>query len=180
MKASLLSVAAASLALVFSTAHADPTVMSGVYGQYGRTASDTNVGTFGITAPIDWKSSLWGTSVGAYWDLGYSRLPSGIDNNDTTHLLSLKPAFRFRFANGASPWFADAGIGATYTNARYRTADKEFSTRFNFASHIGAGYSFGQRREHELVLRVEHTSNASIKKPNPGENFVQLRYGYTF
>ena len=31
-----------------------------------------------------------------------------------------------------------------------------------------------------VILRVEHTSNASIKKPNPGENFVQLRYGYTF
>jgi hypothetical protein len=31
-------------------------------------------------------------------------------------------------------------------------------------------------RQRELVLRVEHFSNAGIKHPNPGENYVQLRY----
>jgi len=28
------------------------------------------------------------------------------------------------------------------------------------------------------MLRVQHISNARIKRPNPGGNFVQLRYAY--
>ena len=45
---------------------------------------------------------------------------------------------------------------------------------------MGGGRNFGARQEHELVLRVEHFSNAGIKHPNPGENFAQLRYTYRF
>jgi lipid A 3-O-deacylase len=38
----------------------------------------------------------------------------------------------------------------------------------------------GQQRQHELQLRLEHVSNAGIKEPNPGANFVQLRYALHF
>jgi lipid A 3-O-deacylase len=31
-----------------------------------------------------------------------------------------------------------------------------------------------------VSVRVQHVSNASIKKPNPGANFVRLRYLYRF
>lgn len=30
------------------------------------------------------------------------------------------------------------------------------------------------------ALRLQHFSNASIRHPNPGENFVQLRYARRF
>ena len=33
---------------------------------------------------------------------------------------------------------------------------------------------------HELALRVQHYSNAGIRHPNPGENFVQLRGSFAF
>jgi hypothetical protein len=29
-------------------------------------------------------------------------------------------------------------------------------------------------------LRLSHVSNAGIKEPNPGENFLQLRYARSF
>jgi len=29
-------------------------------------------------------------------------------------------------------------------------------------------------------LRIQHSSNASLKKPNPGQNFLQLRYARHF
>jgi len=41
---------------------------------------------------------------------------------------------------------------------------------------VGIGRRFGDRGRHEISMRVEHFSNGSIKKPNPGENFLQLRY----
>jgi len=40
------------------------------------------------------------------------------------------------------------------------------------------GLRFGQERRQEVMLRVQHLSNASIKSPNPGINYVQLRSGY--
>jgi lipid A 3-O-deacylase len=81
---------------------------------------------------------------------------------------------------GASPWFAEAGVDLSITSSLYETAGKRFSTRFNFGNHLGAGRNFGARREHEVVPRVEHFSNAGIKHPNPGENFFQVRYAYRF
>ena len=30
--------------------------------------------------------------------------------------------------------------------------------------------------EHEVVLRAAHYSNAGVRHPNPGENFLQLQY----
>jgi len=74
-----------------------------------------------------------------------------------------------------------AGLGLSLAlNRRYATQRNRFSTRYNFASHIGAGRTFGTQRQHEVLLRVEHHSNASIKRPNPGENFLQLRYTWRF
>ena len=40
--------------------------------------------------------------------------------------------------------------------------------------------SVSQGYRHELALRLQHFSNAGIKHPNPGENFVQLRYAQGF
>ena len=52
------------------------------------------------------------------------------------------------------------------------------STAFEFADHIGLGYVFNNK--FDLGLRVQHYSNAGIKKPNNGENFVVLRGAYRF
>jgi hypothetical protein len=66
------------------------------------------------------------------------------------------------------------------TDKPYRTPAKEFGTRFNFVDTAGVGRSFGAQRKHELGLRLVHMSNAGIKEPNPGENFLQLRYAASF
>jgi len=87
---------------------------------------------------------------------------------------------RYRFDEGRSRWFGEAGIGATVTSSLYRSGQKYFSTAFNFGDHVGLGYAFGETRMNELVLRAEHFSNAGIKHPNPGQNFIQLRYSHHF
>lgn len=94
--------------------------------------------------------------------------------------LGLVPLVRYRFSRRRSDWFVEAGIGISVMDTLYRTAEKEFSTRFNFVDVLGVGRSFGALRRHELSLRVSHISNADIKKPNPGENFLQLRYTALF
>ena len=62
----------------------------------------------------------------------------------------------------------------------YRNHGKEFSTRFNFVDVFGVGRSLGADRRRELSVRVAHISNAKLKQPNPGENFLQLRYAVKF
>lgn len=74
----------------------------------------------------------------------------------------------------------ETGVGLTATSSRYRTRQKSFSTSFNFSTHLAVGRSFGAQREHGIALRLKHFSNAGIKHPNPGENFLQLRYARRF
>jgi lipid A 3-O-deacylase len=91
--------------------------------------------------------------------------------------IGLQPLFRLRFDRGQSPWFVEGGIGVTYMDKLYTNEGKLFSTRFQFIDSLGAGRSFGKS---EVSLRLTHQSNAGIKSPNPGENFVQLRYAVRF
>jgi len=181
----LLSVVSALALLAAAPAvQADPSVSNGIYAQYGRAGSksDTNAYTLGVTKPMNFSSGLWGMRATGYWDLygtyHVSDNPAGKDFK--TWLVDLTPTFRLRFDEGRSNWFVDGGVGVSYTDVLYRSNEKSFSTRFNFGTHVAVGYSFGAQREQEISLRVQHYSNASIKKPNPGENYVQVRYAHAF
>ena len=94
--------------------------------------------------------------------------------------LVLLPTARFRLSQGRSPWFMEFGIGISVLDRKYLTPHRTFSTRWNFYDTIGIGHSFGASHEHELGLRWVHVSNANIKKPNPGQDFLQLRYAARF
>ena len=150
----------------------------GMYLQAARTPHHVATWTLGATRDWPaWRRSLWGAQVRGYWDVYASRWSArGLGGDFNVTVLCITPSFRFTPDAGRSRWFLDAGIGATLSNHRFVTPEREFSTRFNFASHLGMGVMLGERRQHELQLRLEHVSNASIKKPNPGANFMQLRY----
>ncbi len=154
-----------------------------VYVQGGWAERQTDSATLGVTLPwTSWRSELWGSEVRGYWDIYASRWSYDGESGGSGHatLAGVTPTFRLRPDSGRSPWFLEGGIGITYMDKRYHTSHKEFSTRYNFASHLGLGYSLGAQRQHEIAIRVQHLSNAGIKRPNPGENFVQLRYAYHF
>ncbi|AVS72674.1 acyloxyacyl hydrolase [Paracidovorax cattleyae] len=154
-----------------------------VYVQGGWAEHQTDSATIGITLPwTSWRSELWGSEVRGYWDIYASRWSYDSVDGGSGHttLAGITPTFRLRPGNGRSPWFLEGGVGITYMDKRYHTPHKEFSTRYNFATHLGLGYSLGAQHQHEVAIRVQHLSNAGIKSPNPGENFVQLRYAYHF
>lgn len=147
--------------------------------------NDTSTRSLTIGALLPWggQDFLWGTQVTSYVDLFLSqwRAPRvGRDGHHNYSQLGAVAVWRFRLEEGASPWFLEAGIGATAMNDRYETPDRSFSTRFQFTQQLAIGRSFGARGEHELSLRVQHFSNAGIRKPNPGEDFYKVRYLYRF
>lgn len=93
----------------------------------------------------------------------------------------LLPTLRMRLDRGASPWFLEVGIGASWMDHKFETPDKQFGSQWNFYDVLGAGYTFGgPRGKHEVDVRLVHFSNAGLKNPNPGLNFIQLRYTKEF
>ncbi len=92
----------------------------------------------------------------------------------------LLPVLRMQLDRGRSPWYLEFGIGASWLDRRYVTPWQDFSTQFNFYDVVGVGYRFGDAHRHELGLRYTHVSNGGIEKPNPGEDFLMLRYGVRF
>lgn len=174
-----------ALAATSGTAHAQPTDTShapSVYVQGSWAEHSTDAATIGVTIPwTRWRSELWGSEVRGHWDIYLSRWSfDGNAGNHSSTVLGVTPTVRLRPDQGRAAWFWEAGIGGTMADRRYRTDEKDFSTRFNFASHLGLGINLGSQRQHELMVRVQHVSNAGIKHPNPGENFVQLRYAFHF
>ena len=154
-----------------------------VYLEGGKTfqqGDDTRMATIGLRLPV--QRSLWDGRVTVAWDLYLSdwkadALPGA---RSQFSQIGLVPMFRYRFDAGQSPWFVEGGVGVSYLNESYQTPNKSFSTQWNFSDHLGVGRSFGADRRQELGLYVKHVSNAGLRRPNPGETFVLLRYAYAF
>lgn len=153
-----------------------------LYVQASRARHGTDAWSLGLTLPWGtWRRPLWGGELRGYWDLWASQWSAGgLQERAHTTVIGVSPTLRLYADQGRLAWFVEGAIGASYADRLYATDRKAFSTRFNFASHVGVGLHWGERRQHELVLRLQHVSNADIKKPNPGEDFVQLRYALHF
>jgi hypothetical protein len=180
MSLRILRLACPLIALAASAAHADWRPDGG-FVEWGHTAHHGNALTAGLTWQGRWHRD-WGPvyvtgSVEAFasrwaWD----RTTPG---NSHSVVVGVVPLARFS-AGPASRWFAEAGIGLSLADQRYSTDDKQFSTRFNFYDVLAVGHSFGAQRQQELSLRVTHVSNGGIRHPNPGENFLQVRWATRF
>lgn len=178
---------AALFGLLASAAHAFDDNPRGVYFDFGHAAhgdkGDVNVATVGMVFPWAPGQPVQQGPFTRYWDVFLSQwnappLEAGGHRNYTQ--IGAIYTLRYRFGEGSSPWFAEGGVGGTVMDHIYRTSDRSFSTAFQFTEVLGIGRSFGERGEHEVALRVQHFSNADIKKPNPGETFLRLRYTYRF
>lgn len=99
------------------------------------------------------------------------------DQRSRVTQLGLTPLWRQELPRTRThQWFVEFGTGVNLIGPLYKTTGKRFSTSLNFGTQLGIGLAFGERQEHELSLRLEHFSNAGLGDPNPGEDFVQLRY----
>lgn len=174
--------AAAVLAIGASAQAQDSAQAHSVYAQWGGANTHSQSWTVGITGPIDWQTTLWGGRLTAYWDVYASAWNASqtVDGQQHFSALGLTGTLRLRPQDGQSPWFYEVGTGPAWISPRYSGHNEVFSTNFNFGTHLGVGFNFGEQRQQELALRLEHFSNAGIHKPNPGENFLEVRYGWRF
>ena len=167
-------------ALLFSTS---VFAVDGVSVEYGN-GDATNMARVGA----NWKwDKQWFTEgnwlVTGFWEASVGRWDghSAAGDNQTITDLSITPVFRFQQKNpsGFAP-YAEAAIGFHLITPTFINADRKFSTAFQFGDHVGLGVRFGDRQQFDLGYRFQHLSNGSIKKPNQGINFNQIRFGYQF
>jgi lipid A 3-O-deacylase len=125
----------------------------------------------------DWQRPYRAGLLTGYTEvaLGQWHVSHGGDDHSATQF-GITPVLRLFPEGTATGWFLEGGIGANAISPRYENGSRRFSTVLNFGDHVGVGRRFGAQGEHEIVLRVEHFSNCGTDDPNPGENFVQLRY----
>ena len=138
--------------------------------------------TVGAAWPWDWRTNWGSTEVTGATEafISHWRADAIGGGSQSYTQLGLLPVLRLRFSQGQSPWFVEGGIGVTWMDKRYRIPEREFSSTGNFIDGLGVGRNFGADGRHEVGLRIAHISNANIKKPNPGEDFIQLRYAVKF
>lgn len=117
-----------------------------------------------------------------HWDvsLGAWRAPRTEGGHRTfVHLFGML-VWRHTIGGQESRWFVDLGLGGGVFDHVYAAGPRRFSTAFQFTQTLGLGYRFGPGNAYEVSLRAQHVSNASIKKPNPGQNLVMLRLATNF
>jgi lipid A 3-O-deacylase len=119
-----------------------------------------------------WRGGRW--ELGGYWDLSAGGWRIG---EQTILDLGLTPVFRLEGTAPGSPYL-EAAIGFHVISDLQIEHARSFSTRVQFGDHVGAGMRFGPRERYDVGLRLQHLSNGGIRKPNPGIDFLQLRFQY--
>lgn len=142
-------------------------------------ARDAHAAVVGVTRPWRWRRDYRGGALTGYWEASVGRwttdLPAGASSSAWVTQVGVTPVLRWS-PHGSEAWFVEAGIGVNLIAPLYRSRERRFSTAFNFGDHLALGRRFGEGHAHELALRLQHFSNAGIKRPNPGADFLQLRY----
>jgi lipid A 3-O-deacylase len=169
----------ATIALAESAQAEDGFAPSRLFVQVGA-AEQAQTLVFGAVWDWHWQKPLSSGLLTGYWELSFGRWSSRADPSGSSAAwitqFGVTPVLRWSPGADTSRWFGEVGIGANVLAPIYRSRDKRFSTEFNFGDHVAVGWYLGAERQHEISLRVQHFSNAGIKHPNPGENFLQLRY----
>ena len=148
----------------------------------GRLDNNGSASTAVLGLSLPMQQRLWGGRIGMAWNFYFGGWDGDAREGQRKYYaqIGVVPMFRYHFDDGSSPWFMEGGIGASYMHKTYQVGGKRFSTRWNFSDHLGVGRVFGAQHEQELGLYVKHVSNAGLKKPNPGETFLELRYAHAF
>jgi len=149
-------------------------------------SGNANVDLYRVGVQWKWKKRWLQTEnwhLGGYWDLqgGYWNNSSRDKTNSGLWEFAFTPVFRVQQnqLSGFAP-FLEFGVGAHLISETSVSNERQFSTNFQFGSHVGIGARFGNKDAFELSYRYQHISNASIKHPNNGINFNILRVGYWF
>lgn len=165
-----LLMSAASLACMAQTQAAEVSALWGA----GR-GGDNNATLAVQTGPL-WTRNLAHSKLDVVLEgsVGQVTGPSGSAHRSLTHV-GLTPFARWWFAPDTAMEF---GIGANVFSGTY-LGSKQISTAYQFGDSIGLLHRFSGT-PWTLGARFTHYSNADIKRPNPGQDYFQVRVAYSY
>lgn len=150
------------------------------------TSNSADVKKLGVTIGVTraeplWEGELWRLKLRHEFEAAAWRVPKARDLLEAGY----SPVFRFErsVGSGAATLFLEGSIGARLLSHTQVAPDRVLSTAFQFSDVAGLGVRRGQEGQpgsSSLSMRLQHMSNADIKRPNPGINFLQVRYTYQF
>lgn len=166
--------AAAALLVVLSCFAGGARALDGASFEYGRGNDATDAWRVGLV--WNWDKRWWargGWHLGAYWEVQLGEWNNGQDTWD----LGVTPVFRYQRSSGEVIPYVEAAIGFHLLSDLRISHRRLFSTKFQYGDHLGAGVRVGP---HDVGVRLQHVSNGGIARPNPGINFLLLRYQLRF
>lgn len=133
----------------------------------------------------DWEKRWFrsnGKHIGGYWDLSVARWRgTHYKNDDGRHQyitsIGITPVFRWQ-RDDKKGFYVEGGVGINQLSEHYNNNEKQLSSKFQFGDHIGVGYVFDNKID--FGVKYLHYSNAGIKEPNDGADFVLARMRYFF
>lgn len=124
-----------------------------------------------------WQGSRWQLALRHEVELSFWHVPRARDLIE----FGYSPVLRLeRPAAGGALFFLEASIGVRALSHTRVSDRRDLSSSFQFADILGAGWQWGPHGRSTLGVRIQHISNAGLKKPNPGINFGQVYYRYRF
>jgi hypothetical protein len=137
---------------------------------FGRaTASkDVDIGRLTYRRALEPDARWWWPT---HLQLGASvwRVPD-ISRRTRRYDLNLTPVWRADRGRG----YLEAGIGTYFLSRTIRNQTTSLPSELQFGSHVGAGLRLGARGQAAVGIAFQHLSNAGIKEPNGGIDFVLL------
>jgi len=124
-----------------------------------------------------WQGTTWRLRLRHEAELATWRVPGAPDVQE----LGYSPVLRLErpLAGSSTRFFVEGSIGVRLLSGTH-VGEHSLSTAFQFSDQLGLGWQWGAQGRHTLGLRLQHISNADIKRPNPGMNFWQLVYRHKF
>ena len=187
-KAIKIVAGAAFAALALTLAGARPaaaqTYQPGDWTLSGGAASKASVKKYGVIAgwtriPPLWQGDSWRLRLRHEVELAGWDVPKASDLIE----FGYSPVLRLErplSGDSGSVFFFEGSIGVRLLSHTRVSATRTLSTAFQFSDVLGVGMQWGRDGRSTLGLRYQHLSNAGIKKPNPGMDFVQLYYTHRF
>lgn len=129
-----------------------------------------------------WHNVPFFDTLDVYWEMSVNFWEHGSDNqHDVNYAIALSPVVgkTFHYVNGVYPLKWEVGIGVSLL-ADTEFAGKDVGSHYQFEDRIGLTMEFGKDLGQSISLRYLHYSNGGLNSKNPGLDFLNLAYAFSF
>jgi lipid A 3-O-deacylase len=138
-------------------------------------SASTHAASAGVGWTWGWRRGWRDGTFSASTEIFASHWKSTGTQEQSLTLLGALPLLRYSTVLFSWPVFIEGGVGLSVMDRNFETPQKHMGSSWNFYDTLAIGTAIGTERISEVSLRISHLSNAGIRKPNPGENFIQVR-----